>query len=64
MEVILPSAELQKYFKSLTKLLQYTSKYVYFGLCLSFQLDDIVVVAKSVDSEGSEVGLNHGNVIY
>lgn len=64
MEVILPSAELQKYFKPLTKLLEYISKYAYVGLCLTFQLDDIVVVAKSMDSGASEVDMHHGYVIY
>lgn len=38
------------------------------SLCLTFstsQLNDIVVVvAKSMDFETSEVGLNHGYVIY
>lgn len=60
----LPSAELQKYFKPLTKLLQYISKYAYVGLCLTSQLDDTVIVAKSVDSEASEGDMNHAYVIY
>lgn len=60
----LPSAELQKYFKPLTKLLQYISKYAYVGLCLTSQLDDTVVVAKSMDSEASEGDMNHAYVIY